>query len=189
MSGPSQGTPVGDSDWNENDHSSTAARSATSREVSSSSAFVVAASLDGEAVRREDDVRVGPAHAVGEQVDEAGVVAPALDEGELGAPAERVLELPAVAADRERRVVRREHEPDDRPRAGPSARSTASPMCGCQCFIPVHTGIASSRSSARPRLLGDRVQRRALLDPEPPVALDELGEPLGLIGRPPRMSA
>ena len=53
------------------------------------------------------------AHAVGEQLDEARLVVPALDERELGAARERLLELVAVALDRERRVVRREHEPDD----------------------------------------------------------------------------
>ena len=35
MSGPSQGSPVADSLWNEKDQLASAARSATSREVSS----------------------------------------------------------------------------------------------------------------------------------------------------------
>ena len=39
MSGPSHGSPVGDSLWNENDHSSTPAFSATRRDVSSSSSL------------------------------------------------------------------------------------------------------------------------------------------------------
>ena len=64
-------------------------------------------------VRREDDMRVGAANPVGEQLDEAGLVVPAVDEAQLGAAGERTLELLAVARDRQRRVVRREHEPDD----------------------------------------------------------------------------
>ena len=39
-----------------------------------------------------------PANPVGEHVDEARLVVPALDEAELGAAGERVLELRAVAA-------------------------------------------------------------------------------------------
>ena len=53
-------------------------------------------------VRREDDVRVRAAHALGEEVDEARLVVPALDERELGAAAERVFELLPVAGDRHR---------------------------------------------------------------------------------------
>ena len=52
-------------------------------------------------------------HAVGEQLDEAGLEMPALDERELGPPCERLLELVAVALDRERRVVRSQHDADD----------------------------------------------------------------------------
>ena len=89
-------------------------------------------------VRGEDDVRVGAAHPVGEQLDEAGLVVPAVDEAKLGAAVERRFELVAVALDRERRVVRREHEADDRarrlPRRPPRA---ASAMRGVQCFMPV----------------------------------------------------
>ena len=66
-----------------------------------------------EAVRGEDDVRVGAAHAVGQELDVRLVVVPALHEGELGAAVERILEPVAVAADRDARVVRGEHEPDE----------------------------------------------------------------------------
>ena len=64
---------------------STPAASATSRDVSSSSSLVrVALGEDprGQGVRGEDDVRVesAPRNALGEQLDEAGLVAPALDE-------------------------------------------------------------------------------------------------------------
>ena len=42
----------------------------------------------------EDDVRVGASYAGGEQLDEAGVVVPALDEDELGiALGQRLVEL------------------------------------------------------------------------------------------------
>ena len=51
-----------------------------------------------------------------------GIVVPALDEEQLGAAAERPLELVAVAGDRERRVVRREHEADDRVGPGSDRR-------------------------------------------------------------------
>ena len=53
---------------------------------------------------------------------------------------------------------------------------TASAIRGVQCFMPVNTEMPSSRSSeAR---LGDRVQRRPVLDPKAPVPLDEVREPL-----------
>ena len=116
---------------------------------------------------------------VGEQLDEAGLVVPAVDEAQLGASVERALELLAIALDRERRVVRREHEADDRLGA-----------CGERRFRGVgdarrpvlHAGedgqleLALERGA---RLLGDRVQRRRVLDPEPAVALDEIVEVLG----------
>src|SRR5438552_1525626 len=44
-------------------------------------------------MRREDDVRVAVADPVGEQPDEAGLVVPALDEGEPRAPGPRALQL------------------------------------------------------------------------------------------------
>src|SRR5947208_2130830 len=99
MSGPSQGSPVADSLWNENDQSSRFARSATRREVSSSWF------LYGSPSAR---IRSGC-----EEADEALVVVPALDEGELGAARERVLQLLPVAGDREAGVVRGEDEADD----------------------------------------------------------------------------
>ena len=103
MSGPSHGTPVGDSDWNENDHlSPSAARSATAEDVSSSCSSYVAGAFDGEAVRGEDDVRIGPAHPVGEEVDEPRLGPPALDERELRSVAERCFDLAPIARDRER---------------------------------------------------------------------------------------
>src|SRR5438270_7592086 len=61
----------------------------------------------GQRVRGEDDVRVGAADAVGEQLDEAGLVVPALDEAQLRPARERPLELIAVTRDRESGVVRR----------------------------------------------------------------------------------
>jgi hypothetical protein len=57
-------------------------------------------------VRREDDVRVGAADAVGEQLDEPALVVPALDERDCRAARDRILELRAVARDREAAVVR-----------------------------------------------------------------------------------
>ena len=103
----------------------------------------------GEAVRGEDDVRVGAAHAVREQLDEAGLVVPALDEAQLGAAGERLLDLVAVARDRERAssaARARARRSSSAPAA--SARSAASAIRGVQCFIPVKTGSPSSASSA-----------------------------------------
>jgi hypothetical protein len=51
-------------------------------------------------VRGEDDVRLGPADAIGEQLDEARLFVPALDEGELGAARECALQLLSVPSDR-----------------------------------------------------------------------------------------
>ena len=116
MSGPSHGSPVGDSLWNENDQSSTPARVGDElRGLEQLVAVWVALVEDArrQRVRGEDDVRARSANAVGEERDEPGVVVPALDEGELGAVVERVFELVAVAGDREPAVVRGEHEPDD----------------------------------------------------------------------------
>ena len=109
----------------------------------------MASTRSGQRVRREDDVRVRAADLVGEQLDEAGLVVPAVDEAQLGAVVERLLELVAIALDRERGVVRREHEADDRvARLPASAASAASAMRGGQCFMPVKTGSPSSASSA-----------------------------------------
>src|SRR6266851_3783200 len=58
-------------------------------------------------------MRAGAADTAGEKRHEAGVVVPTVDEGELGAVTERPLELVAVTGDREARIVRSQHEPDD----------------------------------------------------------------------------
>jgi hypothetical protein len=47
-------------------------------------------------------VRVGAADATGEQLDEAGLVVPALDEAQLCSARKRPFQLLAVARDRER---------------------------------------------------------------------------------------
>ena len=75
MSGPSHGSPVGDSLWNENDQSSSA-RALARRAGAVSSSWSLYGSPSsriraGRRVRGEDDVRVGAADAVGEQLDEA----------------------------------------------------------------------------------------------------------------------
>ena len=133
----------------------------------------------GQRVRREDDVAVRAPDPVGEEGDEAGVVVPALDELEPRTAGEAPLELVAVAGDRELRVVRREHQADDR--------------VGAACDRPVgrlldvrrpvlHAGEdrePEPLGQAGARLLGDRVQRVRLLDAEPAVAVDEVVEQLG----------
>src|SRR2546423_15295485 len=50
----------------------------------------------GQGVRREDDVRIRAADAVGKQLDEARLVVPALDEAQLGPSSDRQSELLAV---------------------------------------------------------------------------------------------
>ena len=129
-------------------------------------------------MRGEDDVRVGAAHAVGEQLDEAGLVVPALDEAQLAAAGERALELLAVARDRERGVVRREHEPDDLlgPRGDSRLGSVRDPRR--PVLHPREDRHPELGLEGGARLLGDRVERRGVLDAEPPVALDEIGEVL-----------
>jgi hypothetical protein len=64
----------------------------------------------GEAVRREDDVGVGAADPVGEDVEEGPVVVPALDHHELGRSPTASARRSAVAPDRDARVVRCEDE-------------------------------------------------------------------------------
>ena len=104
-------------------------------------------------MRSEDDVPVGTAHLVREDIDEGGLVVPALDEAELDAACERLFELIAVALDREGGVVRREDEPDDAAGSAGKRVSAASAMRGGQCFIPVYTGarahVRALHASAR----------------------------------------
>ncbi len=129
-------------------------------------------------MRGEDDVCVGSAHAVGEQVDEARLVVPALDERQLGAAAERRLELLAVALDRQGGIVRREDEADDHSRVRRERRFRGIRDPRRPVLHPGEDRHAELRLERGARLLGDRVQRRRVLDPEPAVALDEVGEVL-----------
>ena len=135
-------------------------------------------------MRCEDDVCVGAADAVGEQLDEAGLEVPAVDEVEFRPGGERLLELVAIALDRQRGVVRREHQPDD-------PLGTVCHRCiggvGDARRPVLHPGEHRKLELALERctgLLGDRVQRRGLLDPEPAVPRDEILEMLGRDGPP-----
>ena len=111
-------------------------------------------------VRGEDDVRVAfRARGRRGTSTNAGLVVPALDEAQLRAAVERLLELLAVAGDREPRVVRREHEPDDRVGAG---RERALGRLGDARRPVLHAGEDRQAELAlerRARLLGDRVER------------------------------
>ena len=118
-----------------------------------------------------------PRTPVGEQLDEPGLGSPALDERELRAAAERFLELPPVPRDRERRVVRREHEADDRRRAGLERLLDRVGDPRRPVLHPREHGDAELALERGARRLRDRVQRR-VLDAEPPVPLDELREAL-----------
>ena len=128
----------------------------------------------------EDDVRVRAPHAVGEKRDEAGIVVPALDEDELRvALGQRLLELRAVAGDRAARVVRREHETDDRRRTGRERRLGRRRDPRLPVLHAGEDGHAELPLECGARLLRDRVERIRVLDAEPAVALDEILEQLG----------
>ena len=114
----------------------------------------------------------------GEQLDEAGLVVPAVDEAQIGAVAERLLELVAIALDRERGVVRCEHEADDRLRARRERRLGGVGDARRPVLHAGEHGQPELRFERSARPLGDRVQRRRVLDAEPAVALDEIGEVL-----------
>ena len=182
MSGPSHGSPVGDSLWNENDQSSTPAASATSRDVSSSWSRYGSPSsrmrAGSECAVKTTCARC-PRMRSARKAIEPGVVVPALDERGAGAPGDGLVELVAVAGDRERAVVRREHEADECARAGGERRSDGVR----DARRPVlHAGVdrqAELGLERGPRRLGDRVQRVRVLDPEAAVAVDEIVEVLG----------
>src|SRR5205085_7206854 len=100
------------------------------------------------------------------------------DEQQLRAAGERGLELLPVARNRELRVVRREHEPDDRART--AANSTVCRLRDARRPV-LHPGEdrpleRALERGARP--LCDRVQRRLPLDAEAAVALHEIVEML-----------
>ena len=103
---------------------------------------------------------------------------PAVDERELGAALERLRELGAVAADRHRGVVRGEHETDNRLRAAGdcSLRRVGDPRR--PVLHPGEDGHVELALERRARLLGDRVERRSVLDPEQAIPLDEIVEQL-----------
>ncbi len=76
--------------------------------------------------------------------------------------------------------MRREHEADDFVGAGGETRCVD--RIGDARRPVLHPGVDRQpelRLERGARLLGDRVERRRVLDPEPPVALDEIGEVLG----------
>ena len=90
MSGPSHGSPVGDSLWKEKLQAPRPRRLGDEpRRLEQLVAVRIARLEDSrrQRVRREDDVRVGAADAIGEQLHEAGLVVPALDEAQLSAAA------------------------------------------------------------------------------------------------------
>ena len=124
-------------------------------------------------------MRVGAPHALRQEVDEARFVVPAVDESELRLARKRGFELVPVAADRQVGVVRGEDESDNR--VGASCQC-ASPCIGDPGRPVLHPGedgdIPELALERRARLFGDRIQGRAILDPEPPVTLDEILEQL-----------
>ncbi len=127
----------------------------------------------------EDDVPVGAADPFGQERDKARRRrASSRRTRAPPCPPSAAFELLAVALDRERRVVRSEHEADDGVRA-----RVDRPVCRLvDVRSPVlHPGEdrkAQRVGETRARLLGDRIQRVRVLDPEPPVAADEILEVL-----------
>ena len=137
----------------------------------------------GRRVRGEDDVGVGAADAVGEDVEERLVVVPALDEHELGAAA-RAPPRAARGSRRSRAASSgaRGRARRSRRRRPASARSTASrdprpPVLHAD--VDRHGELALERGALR---LRDLVQRRATADA--PVALGQLATACSETGRP-----
>ena len=190
MSGPSHGSPVGLSLWNANDQSEMPACSATSRDVSSSWSRYGSPSArirSGRLWAVKTTCASVPPHALGQERDVRLVVVPALDEDQLGSAVEPLLEPVAVPADRDTRVVRRQHEPDEpvgtvSERALDGLRDPRVPM------LHAHVnGQAGRLLQAGPLRLRDPVQRRGAADAA--VALDQLvhgllREPAGRRGCP-----
>ena len=175
MSGPSHGSPVGLALWNANDQRLEAGALGDQTGRLEQLVPVRVALVEdprGKAVRGEDHVRVRSADPVGEHVQVRLVVVPALDEPELGAACEALLEPLAVAVDRERRVVRREDEADDRVRAARERllgrlRDSRAPVLHAD--VDGQTKLPLERRAGRLRHV---VERRAPADP--PVALGQL---------------
>ena len=122
MSGPSHGSPVGDSLWKANDHA-VAERCPLGDEPRGLEERVVVrvAGLEdprGKRVRGEDDVRraVTRRHAdtIGQELNEPFVRPPLADEPRLDATRDGRVEELLVLRDRERRPVRGEDEADER---------------------------------------------------------------------------
>ena len=117
---------------------------------------------------------------IGDQLDEAELASPALDEAKLRPFGDGLLQLGAVAPDREARVVRCEHEPDElvgpvRERSLDRLGDPRPPVAHARVDRQAELGL--ERGAGR---LGDLVEGVRLLDPEPSVALDEALEQLWL---------
>ena len=150
MSGPSQGSPVGDSLWNANDQSSTPAASATSRDVSSSD------SRYGSPVSR---MRAGSEWAVKTTCD-APRQRSASSETKPGsvphARTNRVSTRPATASSKSRSYFAIESDdqwgastrPTSASWPSSSAVSTAPAIRGSQWRMPVRTRMSTASSRA-----------------------------------------
>ena len=122
MSGPSHGSPVGDSLWKANDHRRRSPRALGDEpgRLEQRVAVRVAGLEDarGERVRGEDDVRIAVSGDAGRGRRAArrspASVPHARTKRVSTRPATAVVEEPLVLRDRERRPVRREHEADER---------------------------------------------------------------------------
>ena len=121
---------------------------------------------------REDDVAGLAAHAIGQDVEVRLVRVPALDEAELGAARERVDEPLAIALDGEARIVRRQHDADDRLGAGGERLLDGLGDARPPVLHPDEDGRAQLALERSPLRLGRVVERRAPADP--PVTLGQL---------------
>ena len=183
MSGPSHGSPVGDSLWKRTtsrEHRRARRRAATSRAARPRTDRPRRGCAPGS----ECAVKTTCAVACRERDRRAArrtrsSCPSARRTGARRARASASSSCSPVPLDRQRRVVRREHEPDDRPgaRRERALRRLGDPRRPVR--MPGEDRQAELRLERRPRPLGDLVERLRLLDAERAVALDEVVEVLG----------
>ena len=192
MSGPSHGTPVGDSDWNENDQSPRprARRRAGTSRAAGPRRVAVAEDSAGRLCAVKTTCASVPRTRSARSVDEPGLVVPALDERELRAAGERLLD--SAGSPRSRAASSAARARGRRPSSAPAASARARPPRRCaasSASCPVNTGTPSSRSSAA------RVSSVIAFSGEPSsipsrrYRSTRSSRSSGRIGRPPRMSA
>ena len=183
MSGPSHGSPVCDSLWNENDQSATRARSATSADVSRSwsrygspdsrmrAGSECAVKTTCASVPRTRSARSSTKPGSSRQLSMNTSSARPAERRRPAAPGSR-RSTGTSSAERARGRPRS-------PRRSPARAAAASAMRGAQCFMPVNTGMSpSSRSSAARVASVIAFSGEPSSIPSAPVALDEVVQQL-----------